>query len=270
MVLRTPFDGRRRRRRPGGGLKREAADRTWKVGGHLKASPGGAIVRPGQLFAICGVLVLVGVVYLRNAPSPESDATLETISATKPATSPPTGDGSTEAHAVVRSVTADLTISLKALAEEAMAEIPQAPVVTAPPTTVRELDTTVAPVIEPPTVAPIVVSTTTTVAPLLSLVPVPPVAIAPVPAVAAVVEALANSESGIASWYGAPKGTCAHKTLPFGTMVRVTRVSTGAVVTCKVADRGPFTPGRVIDLSDDMFEGIATLGTGLTAVKIEW
>ena len=128
--------------------------------------------------------------------------------------------------------------------------------------------TTVAPVEVPTTDAPIVVSTTTTIAPLLGIVPVPP--IDPIPAVAAAVNALTNSEAGVASWYGAPAGTCAHKTLPFGTMVKVTRVSTGATVTCRVADRGPFGPGRVIDLSDDMFEGIASLGTGLTQVKLEW
>jgi rare lipoprotein A len=122
--------------------------------------------------------------------------------------------------------------------------------------------------LEPPTVAPIAVSTTTTIAPLLGIIPVPP--IGPIPAVAAAVNALAHSESGVASWYGAPAGTCAHRTAPFGTMVKVTRVSTGATVTCRVADRGPFGPGRVIDLSDDMFQAIASLGTGLTEVKIEW
>ena len=214
------------------------------------------------------MIVLVGVIYLRNAPSPESDAPLETISAKGPAPSPPAPRGSNAAHAVVKSVTADLTISLKTLAEEAMAEIPQAPGVTLPPTTEPAPVTTVAPVEVPTTAAPIVVSTTTTIAPLLGIVPVPP--IAPIPAVAAAVNALTNSERGVASWYGAPAGTCAHKTLPFGTMVKVTRVSTGATVTCRVADRGPFGPGRVIDLSDDMFEGIASLGTGLTEVKLEW
>lgn len=214
---------------------------------------------------MCGVIVLVGGIYLSNAPSPESDAPLETISAKAPATPPPAPNA---AHSVVKSVTADLTFSLKTLAEEAMAEIPQAPAVTAPPTSVPEPVTTVAPVVVPTTAAPIVVSTTTTIAPLLGIIPVPP--IDPIPAVAAAVNALTNSESGVASWYGAPAGTCAHKTLPFGTMVKVTRVSTGAAVTCRVADRGPFGPGRVIDLSDDMFEGIASLGTGLTEVLLEW
>ena len=217
---------------------------------------------------MCGVIVLVGGIYLSTAPSPESDAPLETISAKVPATSPPASLQPNAAHSVVKSVTADLTVSLKTLAAEEMAQIPLDTVVTAPPTTVPEPVTTIAPVEVPTTAAPIVVSTTTTIAPLLGIIPVPP--IAPIPAVAAAVNALTNSESGVASWYGAPAGTCAHKTLPFGTMVKVTRVSTGATVTCKVADRGPFGAGRVIDLSDDMFQGIASLGTGLTQVKLEW
>ena len=55
MVLPVaPEAGDEARRQSGGGLKP-------KVGGHLKATPGGAIARPGQLFAICGVIVLVGV-----------------------------------------------------------------------------------------------------------------------------------------------------------------------------------------------------------------
>ena len=126
--------------------------------------------------------------------------------------------------------------------------------------------TTVAPVVAeapPTTVALVVAPTTTTIPPLLGLVPVPPV-------VAEAVRVLTNSETGVASWYGAPSGTCAHKTLPFGTIVKVTRVSTGATTECRVADRGPFGPGRVIDLSDDVFEQIASLGTGLTEVKLEW
>jgi hypothetical protein len=212
------------------------------------------------------VIVLVGVIYLRNAPNPESDAALETINATGPAKPSPVPVDPSSGQ-VVRSVTSDLTISLKAIAETAMAEVPQdTPAVSPPPT--APVVTTVALPLEPPTVAPIAVSTTTTIAPLLGIIPVPP--IGPIPAVAAAVNALAHSESGVASWYGAPAGTCAHRTAPFGTMVKVTRVSTGATVTCRVADRGPFGPGRVIDLSDDMFQAIASLGTGLTEVKIEW
>jgi rare lipoprotein A len=214
------------------------------------------------------VVVLVGVVYLRNAPSPETHAPTQTVSATGAATATPPPSVAHDAHAVVKSVTADLTVSLKELADEAMAQVPEAAPVVAPPTTARKPATTVAAVVAPAPPPPIVVSTTTTIAPtpVAPVVPVP----SPVAVVAEAVQKLTNSESGVASWYGAPAGTCAHKTLPFGTMVRVTRVSTGASVTCRVADRGPFGAGRVIDLSDDMFKGIASLGTGLTQVKLEW
>jgi rare lipoprotein A (peptidoglycan hydrolase) len=56
-------------------------------------------------------------------------------------------------------------------------------------------------------------------------------------------------QHGIASVYAGAKGlTMAHKTLPFGTRVRV-RASNGQSVCVRVADRGPFIPGRIGDLS---------------------
>ena len=70
---------------------------------------------------------------------------------------------------------------------------------------------------------------------------------------------LASAETGVASVY--PGGltangehanasglTAAHKSLPFGTMVRVTNDSTGRSVTVRINDRGPFVKGRIIDL----------------------
>ena len=63
--------------------------------------------------------------------------------------------------------------------------------------------------------------------------------------------------------------TAAHKTLPFGTRVRVTRVDTGADVVVRINDRGPFKPGRVIDLSERAAEDIGMTGKGLTAVRLE-
>lgn len=63
--------------------------------------------------------------------------------------------------------------------------------------------------------------------------------------------------------------TAAHKTLPFGTRVRVTRVDTGNSVIVRINDRGPFKPGRVIDLSERAAEDIGMTGRGLTAVKLE-
>lgn len=91
------------------------------------------------------------------------------------------------------------------------------------------------------------------------------------PPVAAASAALTHSDSGIASWFNAPDATCAHRTLPFGTMVKVTRIHNGASATCKVNDRGPtLETGRLIDLSLDTFEKLADKGTGLIDVTIEW
>lgn len=80
----------------------------------------------------------------------------------------------------------------------------------------------------------------------------------------------ARTETGLASWFGAPAGTCAHRTAPFGAEITVTRLQTGAAVTCTVDDRGPADTSRVIDLSTDTFEKLAPTGAGLIDVKIEW
>ncbi len=63
--------------------------------------------------------------------------------------------------------------------------------------------------------------------------------------------------------------TAAHKTLPFGTKLRVTNVDNGESVIVRVNDRGPFKKGRVIDLSSSAFGRIAQLKTGVINVSIE-
>ncbi len=78
------------------------------------------------------------------------------------------------------------------------------------------------------------------------------------------------AENGQASWFHAPDGTCAHQTLPFGTLIKVTSLSTGTSTTCTVDDRGPFITGRVIDLSYDTFEKLAHPGSSVIDVVIEW
>ena len=103
------------------------------------------------------------------------------------------------------------------------------------------------------------------------LTPLPTVVQAVVPPVTAVASAVTRTDSGIASWFDAPNGTCAHRTLPMGTIVKVTRSHNGAVASCKVDDRGPtLETGRLIDLSDDTFEKLAAKETGLIDVRIEW
>lgn len=63
--------------------------------------------------------------------------------------------------------------------------------------------------------------------------------------------------------------TAAHKTLPFNTRVRVTNEANGRSVVVRINDRGPFKPGRVIDLSYAAAGEIGMRGRGLTPVRVE-
>lgn len=63
--------------------------------------------------------------------------------------------------------------------------------------------------------------------------------------------------------------TCAHKSLPFGTLVRVTRLDNGQYITVRVNDRGPYTKGFIIDLSKRAAEKIGLIQAGTAKVKIE-
>ena len=63
--------------------------------------------------------------------------------------------------------------------------------------------------------------------------------------------------------------TAAHRTLPFGTKVRVTNVATGKTVTVRVNDRGPFINGRVIDVSHAAAQSLGMTGQGVAKVKLD-
>jgi rare lipoprotein A len=63
--------------------------------------------------------------------------------------------------------------------------------------------------------------------------------------------------------------TAAHRTLPFGTRLRVTNVATGQSVTVRVNDRGPFIPGRVVDVSYSAAETLGMVEGGLAKVKLD-
>lgn len=90
-------------------------------------------------------------------------------------------------------------------------------------------------------------------------------------------EAARELERGHASWYGGQfhgrrtaSGepydkyalTAAHKTLPFGTIVRVRSLALGREVEVRINDRGPFSPGRVIDVSQAAAEALGLVGSG--------
>jgi rare lipoprotein A len=93
-----------------------------------------------------------------------------------------------------------------------------------------------------------------------------------------------STEVGLASWYGPPYTnrraadgsifdtnamTAAHRTLPMGTTVRVTNLATNQSVVVKITDRGPFVPGRTLDLSLAAAKAIGVYRMGVAKVKVE-
>jgi rare lipoprotein A len=91
-------------------------------------------------------------------------------------------------------------------------------------------------------------------------------------------------ETGWASWYGPPYNnrhaangetydmnapTAAHRTLPLGSIVRVTNLSTGQRTLVRINDRGPFVEGRIIDLSLAAASEIGVRRAGVARVRVE-
>jgi rare lipoprotein A (peptidoglycan hydrolase) len=79
-----------------------------------------------------------------------------------------------------------------------------------------------------------------------------------------------GTESGKASWYDHQAGICAHKSLPFGTVVTVTNRANGKSVQCTVGDRGPYVDGWIIDLNPREFEQLAPRSAGVISVRLTW
>jgi rare lipoprotein A len=94
----------------------------------------------------------------------------------------------------------------------------------------------------------------------------------------------ATTQVGTASWYGpgfhgqeTASGetfdqhalTAAHRTLPLGTVAKVTNLETGQSVTVKINDRGPYVKGRQLDLSQAAAKQIGLTKKGIAKVKIE-
>ena len=70
-------------------------------------------------------------------------------------------------------------------------------------------------------------------------------------------------------WFNPNAMTAAHKTLPFGTRVRVTHLGNGRTVEVKINDRGPYIAGRIIDLSKAAAGVIGMTGQGIARIKME-
>jgi len=63
--------------------------------------------------------------------------------------------------------------------------------------------------------------------------------------------------------------TAAHPTLPFGTKLRVTNTATGRSVTVRVNDRGPYVPGRIVDVSYSAANALGMVNKGVANVKLD-
>lgn len=94
----------------------------------------------------------------------------------------------------------------------------------------------------------------------------------------------AYTEEGLASWYGEPYHgratasgatydmhamTAAHRTLPFGTWIAVTNLENSKRVEVLVNDRGPFVPGRILDLSRKAATKLGMLEKGVARVRLQ-
>ena len=93
-----------------------------------------------------------------------------------------------------------------------------------------------------------------------------------------------STETGLASWYGpnynrraAADGTvydqdgmtAAHRTLPMGSTARITNLTTGQQVYVRITDRGPFAPGRILDLSVGAAKAVGVYRAGVARVRVE-
>ena len=92
------------------------------------------------------------------------------------------------------------------------------------------------------------------------------------------------TQTGYASWYGNRNNgritasgirynqlslTAAHRTLPFGTRVKITNLRNGCCVKVRIADRGPYVPGRIVDLSMTAARRIGIIKVGVSRVRME-
>jgi rare lipoprotein A len=91
-------------------------------------------------------------------------------------------------------------------------------------------------------------------------------------------------ETGLASWYGPgfhgkltasgevfnqERFTAAHRTLPWGSRVKVTNLANGKSVDVRINDRGPFGKGRIIDVSRAAARVLGIVGSGIATVRVE-
>jgi rare lipoprotein A len=199
------------------------------------------------------VLLLAPLLLLRNPTAPQGGAVLATA-------------GPADAPFVAR------TFASRAGRSSAVARIAIAAATT----------TTTAPVVAPPTTArralasartaaaAVTTSTRPRPSPTTTTVKARPAPTTTTTRAPAPAPAPTHSQTGEASWYRGPDGECAHNTAPLGSVIRVTNLDNGKSTTCRVAGRGPYGAGRVVDLTLSTFARIASVDAGVFDARVDW
>lgn len=173
-------------------------------------------------------------------------------------------------------VPATIAVPVPLAAAPTTADARAATTTTAEPTTTTHTHapsttTTLGPTTTTHSHAPATTATTTTTAATHSHAPTTTTTAKPPTTTTTAAQFVAGQEVGKASWYvAAAPGTCAHRTIPKGTRVRVTHLASGRSVICTVSDRGPYIDGRIIDLAEVDFARLTGSHEGVVDVKIEW
>ncbi len=161
-----------------------------------------------------------------------------------------------------------MTVTIEGSSDAAAAAAPPAPVTPAPAAAALAVPPSTA---APTTTSTPALSTTTTAAPAATS-STSATSSTTAASRTVTIRTTRGRASGGASWYRSPWGSdsCASRTLPFGTIVRIVNRDTGSSTTCRVADRGPVNRAWVLDLDDNVFRQLSPLGLGVIPVSISW
>jgi rare lipoprotein A (peptidoglycan hydrolase) len=197
------------------------------------------------------VLLLAPLLLLRNPTAPSGGTLLATAGPTDAPFVARTfasraGRSSAVARvAIAAATTTTTTIAPPTTAPPTRRHLAAAATTTTRPRPAATTTTTIATVIAKPRAAPTTTATTRPPAP-------------------------AHSQTGEASWYRGPDGECAHNTAPLGSIIRVTNLDNGKSTTCRVAGRGPYGAGRVVDLTQSTFARVASVDAGVFRARVDW
>lgn len=196
------------------------------------------------------VLVLSPLLLLRNPRAPQEGTVVAAAAAADPVAAPRRFTVRAARSSVAARIAADAVLATTTTTPPSPPVLGDRPVQDRPITQNRVVAAAAAPSPPPTTAPPPPAPSPTTTAP-------PP----PAPA---------HSETGEASWYRGPDAECAHNRAPIGSVIRVTNLDNGRSTTCRVAGRGPYGAGRIVDLTLSTFARVADPDAGVFHARVDW